>query len=113
MVGRYQADLQGEPGYLYYLYHKLLPPPGGCFGLLSACYFPFLLYCSSFTLFRSSGVFGFFFFFSTSFFFKCWRATSSAGGRHDRLFLLVFAFISFFFFFYFSFDLSTSFLFSL
>ena len=32
--------------WLYYAYHTLLPLPGGCFGLLSACYFPFLCHFS-------------------------------------------------------------------
>ena len=83
-----------------YSYHKLLPLPGGCFVLRSACYFP-LVRCL--TRFTGSDVFLLFsFFFSSSFLSSVCHISCGGGARQ---------FVSLFFC---SFDLSFfSFLFSL
>ena len=103
-----------------YAYHKLLPLPGECFGLWSACYFPFVVFplVLCLTMLTSSGVFDVSSFFSRSFLFTC-LTPRLRGGGHDSfvssLFFYVFCipFLSLrFVFFVFVFSLSVSFRFS-
>ena len=72
--------------------HKLLPPPGGCFGVRPACYFPCviisLVLCLA--LFTSSGVF-FLFIFSQLVFYQV-LATSPAGPRARQIVSSTFVF---------------------
>ena len=83
--------------WLYYSYHKLPPPPGGCFGLRSACFFPFVIFplvlCLTYSLFTS----GFFSFLFELVFIQV-LATSPArgGGTTDCFFNFFFHFFSFF-----------------
>ena len=90
---------------ILYSYHKLLSPPGGCFGLWSACCFPFvsfpllfvsLVLCLTLCLHLQVQAMVFFilFYFSSSLFLQCWPPRLR-GGDDDGLFLQVFAFILF------------------
>ena len=85
--------------WLYYACRKLLPLPGGCFGLWSACYFSFVIFplVLCLTLFTSS-VFVLFSFFQ----FVLFQASANlpAEGGHDSFcffhFILFFPSFSFF-----------------
>ena len=77
--------------WLDYSCHKLMPPPGGCFVFLSACYVPFVIFSLvlCLLLFLQAVMFLLFVsFFFRSFFFKCsWRnRLRGAGGSTDCFF---------------------------
>ena len=70
---------------LYYSYHKLLPPPGGCLAIWFARYFPFVIFSLvlCLTLFTSSGVFVIFFFFPARSFSSVGHLACGGGGTTD------------------------------
>ena len=84
--------------WVYYSYHKMLPPPAGCFGLWSACYFPFVIFplVLCLTLFTSSGVSLMFSFFFQLVLFQVLTTSlvCRGGGRQ----IVSFSFLSFLFF---------------